>query len=92
MLALATCSNCHSLSVTGMRPLRNYFSASNSTSEIADYLQAALSTGNTLYMPQIPFKDDEALALASFIATLNLPSAPAATQAKAQAATSTIKE
>ena len=47
---------------------------------------------NTLYMPQIPFKDDEALALASFIATLNLPSAPAATQAKAQAATATIKE
>ncbi|SFU93619.1 hypothetical protein SAMN04489707_104011 [Paenacidovorax caeni] len=92
VLALATCSNCHSLSATGMRPLRNYFSASNSTSEIADYLQAALSTGNTLYMPQIPFKDDEALALASFIATLNLPSAPAATQAKAQAATSTIKE
>ena len=43
------------------------------------YLKAALSTGNTLYMPHVPLKDDEALAMAAFIATLHRPLvAPAA--------------
>ncbi|MCW2313224.1 c-type cytochrome [Rhodoferax antarcticus] len=71
VLALATCSNCHSLTNTGMRPLKNYFTASSTTLEIAEYLQAALSSGNTLYMPQIPLKDDEAMALATYISSLN---------------------
>jgi len=78
LLALTTCSNCHSLSATGIRPLKNYFTASSSEAEVAEYLQAALSTGNTLYMPQIPLNDDEARALAAFIGTLNTP-APAVT-------------
>jgi cytochrome c553 len=78
LLALTTCSNCHSLSATGIRPLKNYFTAGSSESEVAEYLQAALSTGNTLYMPQIPLNDDEARALAAFIGTLNTP-APAFT-------------
>lgn len=73
LLALTTCSNCHSLSTTGIRPLKNYFTASSSEAEVAEYLQAALSTGNTLYMPQIPLNDDEARALAAFIGTLNTP-------------------
>ena len=78
LLALTTCSNCHSLSATGIRPLKNYFTASSREAEVAEYLQAALSTGNTLYMPQIPLNDDEARALAAFIGTLNTP-APAVT-------------
>ncbi len=73
-LALATCSNCHSLSATGMRPLRNYFAGNHTESEIAEYLQAALAGGNTLYMPQIPLKDDEARALAAYILS-TLPTA-----------------
>jgi mono/diheme cytochrome c family protein len=76
VLALTTCSNCHSLSNTGIRPLKNYFTPDNSVSDTAAYLQAALSTGNTLYMPQIPLKDDEALALATYIATLQSPPRP----------------
>lgn len=71
LLALATCSNCHSLTSTGMRPLQNYFTADSSVVEVAEYLQAALSSGNTLYMPQIPLKDDEAQALATYISALN---------------------
>ena len=81
LLALNTCSNCHSLSATGMRPLRNYFPGDHTEADVAEYLQAALSGGNTLYMPQIPFNDEEAHALASFILTLQ----PAATTATAQA-------
>ncbi|MDV7402630.1 hypothetical protein RZS08_65010, partial [Arthrospira platensis SPKY1] len=63
-LALTTCSNCHSLSDTGMRPLAGYFGLDPKEpgviQEMADYLQAALSTGNTIYMPQIPLNDEEA--------------------------------
>jgi len=87
LLALNTCSNCHSLSTTGMRPLRNYFSGSHTEAEVAEYLQAALSGGNTLYMPQIPFNDEEARALASFILTLS-----PATAVNTAHATTAVKE
>jgi len=40
---------------------------------LADYLKAALATGNTLYMPTIPLQDDEAEALATYIAHLADP-------------------
>lgn len=72
-LALATCSNCHSLSPTGMRPLANYFVGRHSDADIVQYLRAALSGGNTLYMPQIPLNDAEAGALAAFIQNITHP-------------------
>jgi mono/diheme cytochrome c family protein len=90
LLALNTCSNCHSLSSTGIRPLRNYFTGSHTEAEVAGYLQAALSGGNTLYMPQIPFNDDEARALASFIVTLS--PTPTVSTVQAPAVTTAAKE
>ncbi len=90
LLALNTCSNCHSLSSTGIRPLRNYFTGTHTEAEVAEYLQAALSGGNTLYMPQIPFNDEEARALASFIVTLS-PTRPLRT-VEAPAAMTVAKE
>lgn len=69
VLALTACANCHSLTATGMRPLRNYFAGTHTEVEVAEYLQAALAGGNTLYMPQIPLNDEEARALAAFILT-----------------------
>lgn len=83
-LALTTCSNCHSLSTTGMRPLHRYFVGQHSELEIAQYLQASLSGGNTLYMPQIPLNDTEARALAAFIQSISGPTAPAAVLTKEQ--------
>jgi hypothetical protein len=47
--------------------LANYFVGQHSEADIATYLQAALSGGNTLYMPQVPLNDVEARALAAFI-------------------------
>ena len=85
VLALTTCSNCHSLSPTGMRPLRDYFPADVDHDAIVDYLHAGLASGNTLYMPQIPFTDDEAFALASYLATLSGPDAGAAPRTAGQA-------
>lgn len=73
-LALSTCSNCHSLGSTGMRPLARYFGGQTDAQGIAQYLQAALSTGSTVYMPRVPLRDDEALALGTYIATLAQPS------------------
>jgi hypothetical protein len=72
-LALVLCSNCHSLTTTGMRPIASYFGGNTDEMAIKDYLLGALSTGNTLYMPQIPLKEDEADALAAYLASLNKP-------------------
>lgn len=74
-LAITACSNCHSLSSTGIRPLENYFPQKADIEGIKTYLLGALSTGNTMYMPRIPLKEDEAEALAVFIASLNDPEA-----------------
>ncbi|MGB9577947.1 MAG: c-type cytochrome [Halothiobacillaceae bacterium] len=69
-LAVTMCSNCHSLSETGIRPLKNYLGGNTDVGSIKTYLQAALTTGNTLYMPKMPMKDEEAEALAVYLATL----------------------
>jgi hypothetical protein len=70
-LALTTCSNCHSLSSTGMRPLARYFGGQTDVPAIKTYLQGALGTGNTIYMPHIPLNDAEAEALARYIVSLS---------------------
>jgi hypothetical protein len=75
-LALTTCSNCHSLSPTGMRPLASYFGGNTDVAMVKTYLQGALGTGNTIYMPHIPLNDAEAYALARFIVSLNAPVSP----------------
>jgi cytochrome c553 len=82
LLALNTCTNCHAISATGMRPLAQYVGGTHSQAEVAEYLQAALSGGNTLYMPQIPLNDAEASALAAFIQTLTPASAAKLAAAK----------
>ena len=76
-IALTMCSNCHSVSDTGMRPLRNYLGGHTDVARIGTYLKGALATGNTLYMPQIPLTDDETEALALYLASLNDPELPA---------------
>lgn len=83
-LALTTCSNCHSLSSTGMRPLARYFGGNTDVGKVKTYLQGALGTGNTLYMPHIPLNDAEAYALATYIVSLSpAPDQPAVKTAAA---------
>jgi len=69
-IALTMCSNCHSLSETGMRPIRAYYGDVTDVAAIRDYNKAAMATGATIYMPAMPLKDDEWEALAVFIASL----------------------
>jgi hypothetical protein len=70
VIALSMCSNCHSLSETGIRPMVNYFGGNTDVKAIKQYLLGALATGNTLYMPKIPLKDNEAEALAVYLASM----------------------
>ncbi len=70
VLALAMCSNCHSLSSTGMRPLKRFFPAAASEEFIFDYLGAGLYRGHTMYMPAVPLPEDERAALASYIRSI----------------------
>ena len=86
-LALTTCSNCHSLSPTGMRPLARYFGGNTDIAAIRTYQQGTLGTGTTIYMPHVPLNDAEATALARYIASL----APAPVQPVVRTA-ATVKE
>jgi hypothetical protein len=70
VIALSMCSNCHSLSETGIRPMVNYFGGNTDVKAIKQYLLGALATGNTLYMPKIPLKNNEAEALAVYLASM----------------------
>jgi hypothetical protein len=65
-----------------MRPLQQYFVGQHSVADISQYLQAALSSGNTLYMPQIPLNDEEASALAAYILSAKKTSATALASVK----------
>ena len=70
-LTTQMCSNCHSLSTTGIRPIGRYIGDNTDIPAIKTYLMAALATGNTLYMPKIPLQDNEAEAIAVYLANLN---------------------
>lgn len=67
VLALTMCSNCHSLSATGIRPLKRFFPADVSQSTVYDYLGAGLYRGHTVYMPAMPLPDSERKALSAYI-------------------------
>lgn len=85
-IALSMCSNCHSLSETGMRPIRDYYGDVTDVAAIRDYSKASMATGATMYMPAIPLKDIEWEALAVFLASLEDPNVPAAYAAEKRAA------
>lgn len=69
-IAITLCSNCHSLTETGIRPMVNYFGGNTDVPMIKNYVLASVSTGNTLYMPITPLKDHEAEALSAYLASL----------------------
>ena len=70
VLALTLCSNCHSLTSTGIRPLERFFPADADRRFIADYLGAGLHRGHTVYMPAVPLPEAEREAMAAYIETL----------------------
>jgi mono/diheme cytochrome c family protein len=71
-LALSTCSNCHSLSATGMRPLARYFGGNTDVAQIASTCRPRWARGHDLHAAH-SLRDDEAQALATYIASLAPP-------------------
>lgn len=70
-IAMTYCSNCHSPSETGIRPLHRYFPEGVSEERVAQYVKGVLTTGNIAYMPKMPMLDSEAEALAAFLVMNN---------------------
>lgn len=69
-IALTMCSNCHSLTNTGIRPLKRFFPVDSTVASIEDYLGAGLYRGHTMYMPAVPLPTEERHALAEYIKTM----------------------
>ena len=66
-IAMVYCSNCHSPSKTGIRPLHRYFSEGVTQARMEQYVKGALTTGNIAYMPKMPMLDSEVTALSAFL-------------------------
>ena len=64
------CSNCHSLSSTGIRPLKRFFPSNVNETTVFDYLGAGLYRGHTIYMPAMPLPESERKALAAYISSV----------------------
>lgn len=70
-LAMTYCSNCHSPSGTGIRPLNRYFNKDTPAVELEQYVKGVLTRGHIGYMPKMPMSDDEAHALAEYLYLVN---------------------
>lgn len=66
-IALSMCVSCHSLTSTGIRPMKNQFPENTTAESIYRYLGAGLFRGHTSYMPPAPLPEDERQALAKFL-------------------------
>lgn len=66
-IAMTYCSNCHSPSKTGIRPLYRYFSDNVTQAHMEDYVRGVLTTGNIAYMPKMPMLESEVEALSAFL-------------------------
>ncbi len=61
------CSNCHSPSETGIRPLHRYFPEGITQARMEKYVKGVLTTGNIAYMPKMPMLDSEVEALSAYL-------------------------
>lgn len=66
-IAMTYCSNCHSPSKTGIRPLFRYFSDDVTQERMEKYVRGVLTTGNIAYMPKMPMIEAEVKALSAYL-------------------------
>ncbi|GAB6035107.1 c-type cytochrome [Galenea microaerophila] len=66
-IAMVYCSNCHSPSDTGIRPLHRYFPEDVTQARVEKYIKGTLTTGTIAYMPKMPMKESEVKALAAYL-------------------------
>ncbi|WP_040728090.1 cytochrome c [Thiomicrorhabdus sp. Kp2] len=70
-IAMVYCSNCHSPSETGIRPLHRYFPDGVTQARMENYVKGVLTTGNIAYMPKMPMLDSEVEALSAYLVMNN---------------------
>lgn len=80
-IAMVYCSNCHSPSKTGIRPLRRYFPDDITQARMEKYVKGVLTSGNIAYMPKMPMLDSEVKALSAFLLLNKQGGQPAVTAA-----------
>ncbi|MBN2866583.1 MAG: cytochrome c [Thiotrichales bacterium] len=66
-IAMTYCSNCHSPSQTGIRPLHRYFPEGITQARMESYVRGVLTTGNIAYMPKMPMIESEVKALSAYL-------------------------
>jgi len=66
-IAMTYCSNCHSPSETGIRPLHRYFPENITQARMETYVRGVLTTGNIAYMPKMPMLEPEIKALSAYL-------------------------
>lgn len=69
-VAIAACSSCHSLTVSGIRPMREYFPENAQAKDIENWLAAGLHRGHIAYMPPLPLPDLDRAVTAEFLAEI----------------------
>lgn len=78
-IAMTYCSNCHSPSETGIRPLHRYFPKNITQARMETYVRGVLTTGNIAYMPKMPMLEPEIKALSAYL-VMNKTGGPQAIQ------------
>lgn len=78
-ITMTYCSNCHSPSETGIRPLHRYFPDGVTQERMEKYVKGVLTTGNIAYMPKMPMLDSEVKALSAYL-VMNNNGGPEATK------------
>ncbi|MDR9499465.1 MAG: cytochrome c [Hydrogenovibrio sp.] len=66
-ITMTYCSNCHSPSRTGIRPLHRYFPEGMTQARMEDYIRGVIEPGTIAYMPKMPMTEKEVTALASYL-------------------------
>ncbi|MEA1988974.1 MAG: cytochrome c [Pseudomonadota bacterium] len=80
-ITMVYCSNCHSPSETGIRPLHRYFPDGMDQARMEKFVKGVLTTGNIAYMPKMPMLDSEVRAISAYLVMNNDGGQPAITAA-----------
>ena len=78
-ITMTYCSNCHSPSETGIRPLHRYFPEGVTQEVMERYIRGAIVPGHIAYMPKMPMIESEVKALSAYL-IMNNEGGQAATQ------------
>ena len=67
VVAMTLCAGCHSLTASGLRPMKKYFPADVKPEDVKAWLAAGLHRGHIAYMPAVPLPELDRSVLAEFL-------------------------